>query len=163
MDALAFHPSSLWMFQCFLSRCNASFWIKIGLFYQVKKKKYMSILTLLRKFSRNVFWILPKAFSASTKMTLYLFSSDQSATVKTVIVFLMLHPRTNPTWSRDLLMDCWTLLIFYLGYLLDIPKWNWSTVFCFYAAFNMFWHHCYGCFITRIWTFSLFFFLNCTS
>lgn len=39
------HTSWLWTFQCFLSRCNASFWIKIGLFYQVKKKYINSNFT----------------------------------------------------------------------------------------------------------------------
>lgn len=163
MDALAFHTSLFWMFQCFLGRYNVSFWIKMGLFFLNQVKRYASILLLLRKCSRNACWILPNAFSASIKMILCPFSSHQFATVRTVIDFLTLHSRTNSTWLWDLLMYCWPLLIFYLGYLLDIHKWDWTTVFCFCAAFIMFWHHCYDCFIKRIWKFSFLFFLSCTS
>ena len=119
MDALVSHPSLLGMFQCLLSRYNASFCIKIGLFFNQVKKRTL-ILILLRKFSRNVHWILPSAFSSSIKMILCPFSSLQFSTMKTVIDFLMFHPRTNSTWSWDLLMYCWPLLIFYLRYLLDI-------------------------------------------
>lgn len=141
-------------FQRFLNRHNIGFWLKS--IYQVKK--YMSILILLRKISRNNRWVSSKClFSISTIRCL--LSLDRFTNLKNITSQNKSHSIVR--YSFNALPNSANILfrMFALIFLSETGL----LFFYFCAVFVEFWRHFYDCIIKRIWKFSFLFFLSCTS